>query len=412
MNILRLEIINNKAIRCFLLDADGKNIEVAGDTGTGKTTAISTLWDIFTKGKDCLTHGESKGIQRVAIGDEKTTYYMAERITTPSKSKVNAWKMLGEKKLPMDIKDFEAMISKLSINPHKITQMKPAELIKTLLAAADSDIDLEVLDAQIDAAETDRLVAGRAAKASKPVEVPDKTEPVSVSELVAKRDAITEGNRKNMVLMGDLNKLRDEQTAELEAYEKAKLDLAEMASRTKARQERVDKGSAWAEKVVLPSTDDLDEQIAGAEETNALAAVYTQAVKDLENYDLLQLVHKEADDAVKSLRGQKKEALDTIRWPLEGIAVDDGEIAYNGVLLENLGESEQMLVTAAIALGDIEKHEIKVVRLDGIESLSKKDYGTMRDLFNERGVQVLSTRVSRNNDVEDGEITITEGVYK
>lgn len=411
MRILSLEIMNQKAIRCFQLDANGKNIEVAGDTSTGKTTAISALWDILSKGKDTLTHGEAKGVVRVAIGDEQATHYIAERTTTPSKSTVTISKMLGAKALPMDIKDFEAMISKLSVNPHKITDMKPAARIKALLAAADCDIDLDALDAQIDEAEQDRLLAGRSAKASKPVEVPDPTEAVSVSGLIAERDIIVEKNQKNTDNLHRLDKIKEEQAEDLADLEKAREQVALIESGIADRKESIDKGNAWAAKTELIPVCDLDEQIANAEETNQLAAVYTQAVKDHENYVLLQSMHKESDDTVKVLREQKKEALNAIQWPLEGLCVEDGTITYHGVLLENLGESEQMLVTAAIALGDIEKHEIKVVRMDGIESMSKVDYEALRDLFNERGVQVLSTRVSRG-EVDEGEIVITEGVYE
>jgi len=410
MNILSLEIVNNKAIKCFRLDADGKNIEVSGDTGTGKTTAISALWDILSKGKDILTHGESKGTLRVAIGDEKATYYVAERNTTPSKSTVTISKMLGAKALPMDLKDFEAMISKLSVNPHKIAQMRPAERIKTLLAAADCDVDLDALDSQIEDAEQERLLAGRAAKASKPVEVPEKIEPVSVSELIAKRDAVVEKNTKNKTLLRELDELRAVQADGLREIKELEAQIVRARIEAATRQERIDKGNAWAKKTHLVPTDDLDEQIASSEKINALAAVYAQAVQDSENHDLLQSVRKEADDTVKALREKKKEALNSIKWPLDGISIDDGQITYNDVLLENLGESEQMLVTAAIALGDIEKHEIKVCRMDGVESMSKADYTALRDMFNNRGVQILSTRVSRG-DVEEGEITIEDGCY-
>lgn len=411
MHILSLEIINQKAIKCFQLDADGKNIEISGETGTGKTTAISALWDILSKGKDVLKHGEKKGVVRVAIGDEKATYYIAERETTPSKSTVTISKMLGQKALPMDMKDFEAMISKLSVNPHKITQMKPTERVKALLAAADCDIDLDALDAQIAEAEQDRLLAGRAAKASKPVEVPAEAHPVSVSALIAERDEIQERNRK---VKNGIAKLREyEEQFNALGAERAKLKerLAEVEESLTVTAQAIKKGSEWVMNNPEESTAELDKKIALAEETNKLAAVYEQAVKDHENHVMLQAMHKESDEQVKALQQSRKDALDSITWPLEGISIENGDIMYHGVLLENLGESEQMLVTSAIALGDIEKHDIKVVRLDGIESMSKKDYTALRNLFNGRGVQVLSTRVSRG-DVDEGEIVIEDGTYK
>lgn len=410
MRIIRLEIENQKAIKCFNLDANGNNIEIAGPAGTGKTTAINALWDILSRGKDVLTHGEKKGAVRVSIGDETGTHYIAERVTTPSKSTVTLYKMLGAKALPMDMKDFEAMLSKLSVNPHKIKDMKPTERIKTLLAAAECDIDLEALDAEIEEAEQDRLLAGRAANNSKPVEVPEKEEPVSVSELITKRDAVQEKNQKTRDVLHELDDLKDKQAADEEELGQLSLKVKQLQHDIELRKVRIDKGNEWEKTVDIVETTDLDQQIADAEQINKRAAIYEQAKKDLDNFNMLQAMKKEADDKVKELRESKKQALGSVQWPLDGIAIEDGEITYNGCLLDNLGESEQMLVTSAIARGDIEKHEFKVVRLDGIESMSPENYEQLKTMFNEIGVQVLSTRVSRG-DEEPNEIVITEGEY-
>jgi hypothetical protein len=154
----------------------------------------------------------------------------------------------------------------------------------------------------------------------------------------------------------------------------------------------------------------IDEQISSAEETNRKAAVYAAYQDGVKKYEELIDAHKEADRKVKELFAKRKAALDSAKWPIEGLTISDGDVYYNGILFDNLGESEQMLVTAAIALGDIEKHDIKIVRMDGVESMSKKDYETLRTLFNERGVQVLSTRVSRGG-IEQNEIEIVDGIY-
>ena len=410
MKIISIEIINQKKIRLFNAELDGGNLEVAGETGTGKTTAVSALWDIITKGGDTLTHGETKGHVRVKLGDGSDTYLVAERITTKKTSSITVQKFLGTKAIDVLPKDFEKMISSLSVNPHKIIDMKPTEKIKTLLRAADCDVDLDALDAEIEEAEKERLDAGRAADKSKPVEIPEKTEKVSISELVAQRDAIVAKNDKRKKNYAELDSLYERRGEVCDSIKELEEKLANMNDELSELSTRISGGEVWKKKNPLESTDELTAQIASAEETNERAAVYEQAVKHQADRELLLTIKKEADDKVKELRAQKKAALDAAHWPLDGLCVEDGVITYNGIILDNLGESEQMLVTAAIALGDIEKHPLKVVRIDGIESLSKKDYEKLREIFNGRGIQVLATRVSRNG-TEPGEIEIVDGVY-
>lgn len=411
MNIIQLDIVNQKTIKCFEKTLNGGNLEVAGDTGTGKTTAVSALWEVLKKGSDTLTHGELKGHIRVTIGDGSDTTYVAERVNTPKTSSINITKFVGKIPRAVSTKDFEQMLSGLSVNPHKIADMKPKERTQALLSAAELEIDLDALDEEIKAAEGERLYAKRAADDAKPGrDMPEKVEAVSVLELTMQRDEILSSNMKveNQCdlldrLVGERNELSDEIEA-LQVRLKLKQDsFTELT-------ERISKGTKWCEENQLQPTTDLDEQIASAEETNKQAALYQQAVEQHEKHNKLVDARQEADQKVKSLAAKRKAALDSAAWPLGGLCVNDGDVYYNDMLFDNLGESEQMLVTAAIALGDIEKHDIKIVRMDGIESMSQKDYETLRDLFNGRGVQVLSTRVSRNG-AEDNEIEIVEGTY-
>ena len=411
--ILEIVIENNKAVKCFNLKSNGQNIAIAGSTGQGKTTAASALWNIFTKGKDTVTHGEKSGTVRVKLGEEGSdNYVIAERKTTASgKSTFVLQRVRGGKKMEMTMDDFKSMISSLSINPHKIAGMKPTERIKTLMAAAKCDIDLDALDAEISEAEQERLLANRSAKASMPVMVPEKTEPISVSELITERDKINEENKKieEGVRRHDDNCARHDDIQD---------EIKELQRKMEALNEergllikKIETGSKWLEENPPQDTVELDNKIATAEETNAKASVYEQAVKDQAHHEELLDVAKKADEMVKTLRAQKKEALDNVQWPLDGIAIEDGEITYNGSLLENLGESEKMLVCAALALEDIRKHEVRVVRMDGVESMSIDDFNALTELFNGLGVQVISTRVSRDGSAEPGEIVITDGVY-
>lgn len=411
MYILDLEIENQKTIKCFKKTINGDNLEIAGDTGTGKTTAVSALWEVLEKGTDTLSHGASKGVIRVSIGDESDTVFVAERVNTPKTSKTTISKVIAGRPVPITTKDFDQMLSKLSVNPHRIAEMKPKERTIALLSAANVSIDVGALDAEIKALEDERLYAGRKAEDAKPFsKAPEKAEPVVISSLIAERDA---GQKRNEKIANakkeieNLCKANEDDAAEIDELNKK---IAQLSDAIAVRSTRIENGEKWLTENPTLSFVHIDEQLASAEETNRKAAVYATYQYGVKKYEELIDAHKEADRKVKERYAYRKQVLDSAKWPIEGLTISDGDVYYNGILFDNLGESEQMLVTAAIALGDIEKHDIKIVRMDGVESMSKKDYETLRTLFNERGVQVLSTRVSRGG-IEQNEIEIVDGIY-
>jgi len=429
MNILELEIVNNRKIKCFIKKLAGDNLEISGDTGQGKTTAISALWDILEKRADALTHGQKKGTIRIKLGDSER-FIVATREITPKTSTINIMDSDGK---GVSIADFKQMISDLSINPHQICQMKPKQRTETLLKAANlGDFDLIQADADIAKAEADRLNAYRTAESLKVGPEPEKVKPVSVSALVATKDEMEAVNAGNQKLRDQLDRLKTEKATieqtqkqiqtQLKTIEEEKKRLAirektlndSLSETTKQATEidqRIAKGADIVEKTKDLDTAAIRAEIANAESVNKRAAQHEAWKANNEKYEAAVGKHREADEQVKVLAAKRKEALDNAKWPLEGLEIIDGDILYNGCLFDNLGESETMLVCAALAISDIKAHKIKVVRMDRVESMSKADYEKLRELFNGEGIQVLSTRVSRG-DVEPNEIVIVDGEYK
>ena len=418
MRILRFEIKNDKAITSWIHDANGEHVAISGQTGTGKTTAASALWDIAEKSKDCLTHGEHKGHITVHLGDGKVDL-IATREFTPNSNTIKVERADGTK---VSAADFKAMISVLSENPHRIAEMKPLERVKTLLGAADlGDVDLMKMDEEIAGAERVRLDAGRRAEDFVPGLEPEKAELVDVSaiseELEANHihnDAIDHDQREigTIVEKGrlinvdiiqiderrvNLQKEMDGLTARVAELDTQKISLiADYKART-----------ATHDGLVPEDNTVLQEQLATATEVNEKATAHKQWKERKKQHNELLEQRECANESVKELREYKKDLLEGAKWPLEGLSIEDGEVMYNEALFDNLGQSEQMLVCAALAIKDILAHELHCVRMDGVESMSEKDFKTLQELFGDHGVQCISTRVARG-DVEDGELVITE----
>jgi len=418
MRILRFEIKNDKAITSWIHDANGEHVAISGQTGTGKTTAASALWEIAEKSKDCLTHGEHKGYITVHLGEGKVDL-IATREFTPNSNTIKVERADGTK---VSAADFKAMISVLSENPHKIAEMKPTERVKTLLGAADlGDVDLMKMDEEIAGAERVRLDAGRRAEDFVPGLEPEKAEPVDVSAISEELEAnhihndmidqdqreidaiVEEGQRINV----DIIQIDERRVNLLKELDGLAARVAELGTQHISLTTDYKARVAAHDGLTLEDNTELKAKLATATEVNEKAGAYKQWEARTKEYDDLKQQRACADETVKELREYKKELLDGAEWPLEGLSIEDGEVMYNEALFDNLGQSEQMLVCAALAIKDILAHELHCVRMDGVESMSEKDFKTLQELFGDHGVQCISTRVARG-DVEDGELVITE----
>lgn len=431
MRITQINIKNSGAIACFNMELNGENLEISGDTGTGKTTAISALFDIIKKRSDILRHGEKKSKISVTLSDGTRTIY-AERRTTKSSSPVVLTAIDGDgKKSDISIADFKNMISELSVNPHKIMDLTPKSQTETLLKSAKISIDLDSIDQRIATAEDARLAAHRKSELLNPGEKPEEIEEVNVLDLLATRDELQLTNADNdkkrdllnsiendlqnksndipdqEIVISNLNIEFDAVKEKIIAANKGLLKLQDEQTELK---DRIKNGRVIVEAIKDEDVSEITLKIDNAQETNKKATAYTVWIK--KNKEHIESVsdHKSICDNVKELQETRKSALDSAEWPIPGLSVSDGQVIYNDCLLSNLGESEQMLVCAALAIEDIKASPIKVVRIDGVESMSKRDFIELQTLFSDEGIQVLSTRVSRG-DVEPQEIVITNGKY-
>ena len=414
--VLEMQLENNKAVKCFNLKSDGKNIQISGDAGEGKTTAASTLWSIIKKGPDTVTHGEKKCVIRLKIGDPSDTenYIHAERKTTKSgKSEVTLQHVRGEKRMDMTMNEFKSMVSGFSENPQDIANMGPTELVATLTKAAKLSIDLDATDASIVEAETNRLNAKRDADRTNPGDEPEKAESVSVTELVMEKDEIDAKNVKINDAFGRLIVMNGEQAEAVTMLEEAQNAVDELKKAMEARKIKIDIAEKWKETAKLTDTDGLVSQISNAEGINERANAHQVWSDKNEEHKRHEKSRTDADDKVKELRDEKKEALDKAEWPLEGLCVDDGKVMYNDAEFINLGMSDRFKICVALTAEIIERDEsMKVIRMDGIESMSVKDFDEAVAICDAKGIQIISTRVARNGDAEPGEIVIKDGVIK
>ena len=416
MKILKLEIQNYRRISALELNLDGKNFAVAGGTGQGKTTVISSLWEALKKVGDPVKHGEDKGKIRITLGDGETEVF----VTRGFKGASAPLTVLTSKGETVSAAEFAEWFCELGSNPHKIMDMKPTEQAAALLSAVvlPEGVDLDALDAGRLFQTERRLTLHRLGHeaAGRVGEEPEKVDPVDIVPLIAEERAGQEVNDQRAE--ADRLATHAEETAESwvgdvdrkrAALEVAKRELAE--SEKSLGSARKESGDLVEKYNKLPDEVDLAEVRARLTEAHNLNA----GAVDWDNWSSRELAcqeirrdWKKADDEVKRLDREKAEALNSAEWPLDELDIVDGVVTFRETPLDQCGHSEIMLVCGALAAASISRHKLRVVRMDGVESMSRPDFEQLSNIFDHAGIQVLSSRVSRG-DVEDGEIEIVDG---
>lgn len=415
MKILSIEISNFKKIEALLLELDGNSLRVAGTTGQGKTTAISTLWDILETVGDPITHSKKgpgvKSQLRLVLGDAQKKIIAERTYTSGGSTSISIRSEDGKEKI--SAKEFKSWVSSLAMNPHKIMDMGPKEQTETLLRAAriPDGVDLEVLDRDRTAAHEKREEARKeVARLKSSIGIkPRKVAPVEIQETLARLQE----------LQGDQAQSQAQEARLVSQVETLDQDIRILEERLQAanvkRAQAVTELTelrAWvAENVHPEEIAELQEKLSRAQEINEEARKYTEWVRENAKLEKAQADFSAHDALVKEKDRQKREALEAIQWPVPGCSIEGGIIHFRGVPLSQCGNSEQLLVCGALAAEQIGQAVVRVVRLDGVESMSAEDFAQLETLFKERGIQVLSSRVSRG-DLEDGEILIHEGTVR
>ena len=419
MKILQIEVSNYRLIKALLLDVDGKNMAVAGEAGQGKTTAISLLWESLKVVGDPVTHGEKKGSIKITLGDGNTKAFVTRQLTAKT-SPITIQTSEGD---TVSAKEFASWFCDLGDNPHRIMDMKPKEQAQALLKAVKlpDGVDLDKLDAERDIAAAERLDLKRdGERAAKALGAePEKTERVDLDELIKRQNEASESNAERVKADADLSfaeqnlaRLRELSIQKGNELKAAQTALDKAMSTEASQSLEVDKIKSDLE-VMAPAieTADIQQEIQDGNNSNTKADQWDSWNK--ENQALIKLRDEwhDKNDEVKGLDDAKKNALGAAIWPLDGLSVEDGAILFNGSQLAQCGHSEQMLVCGALAAETIKNHKLHVVRMDGIESMSQKDFKRLEKIFNDKGIQVLSSRVTRG-DIDDGEILIVDGAIE
>lgn len=254
-----------------------------------------------------------------------------------------------------------------------------------------------------------RLEIGRIAdqKAKFAREMPYYTDapeaPVSVSELLNRHQAILAKNGENQRLRQRRAEL-EQQAASLKTqlgsiqqrYDEA---ISELAIASKAAEDLIDE-----------STAEIEDNIRNVERLNIKVRANLDKQKAEDDAKEFADQYTQLSIEIDKCRAAKTELLKGADLPLEGLAVEDGCLLYNGKHWDNMSGSDQLKVATAI----VRKLNPKCgfVLVDKLEQMDIDTLNEFGRWLESEGLQAIATRVSTGDEcsiiIEDGYVKSSE----
>jgi len=410
MKIKSVKVENIKSIKHLKFFVPDNYLEVVGKNGAGKSSVLDAIMMTFMGKRhfpvDPLRHGEVNGGTVIETSNPDLTVVLniidgKSTITVKGKDGGS----FKQSRLMEAVGDLSFDPLSLALKTHK----ERIDILKRMLPA-DYLAKMEEYDRKCSYFYNVRRDEGRKLKEmGKPEKVPE-IEQADVSKLVAEKDEIL---RYNMQIDSKIkereqaeNKIWkiDERVASIdEQIKKLELERSSLASEKAEILEAIKDADEIPEK---KSTDEIDEQLAQANETNRRYSLYQEYKRVLEKYSEQEDRVKEAESELEKYRTLKKELASSVEMPVKGLEVTDDKIFYNGVDFDGLATSERVRVAAKIGMSL--NSELKTIFVRDGSLLDEDSLKELKKFVNDNNYQLIVELVGEDTEcgivIVDGEM--------
>lgn len=426
--IIELQAENFKKLRAISIRPNGNLVQLTGRNGQGKTSVLDSIFFALKGQKALPLKPVRKGTERLKVVLELDECVVTRTLAADSTTSQLTIVMKGNHKRDKTPQEFlDQLYGALTFDPLAFVQMSIKEKIEELRRTANVDLDFEAME---EANAEDFKARGLVNKAMKELEarrngmetlegLPEKR--IDEQQIMARMNQAGEANRKAQELFAAKMKLGAAATqlgvrqTECESrinLLKEQLVEAEQALKDVARElkaankaffdapegEPVDVGALTAE---LQSAQRTNQAI---DKRDAKAALQDEIdAKKKESYSYTDRIDRRME--------QKREALESAKIPVEGLTFDERQVLYKGIPVENLGEGEQIRISAEIGMAANPKLRVMCIRHG--EALDEDGLKILADMAEAHDFQIWMARVDSSGKVgivlEDGMIAGSNG---
>lgn len=413
VKISALQLENVKRVRAVQLVPykDGLTV-IGGRNGQGKTSVLDAI--AYALGGETFRPSQvqnAEGINPATIRVEldnglvvtRSGKNCALKVTDPSGARSGQRLLDGfVEKLALDLPKFMGQSSREKASAILRTlgiEDRLADIAQREKAAYDSRRDASV--------RLDQAAWAARAMPEYP-EAPD--EPVSVAELMAE---LAENDAHNAIIAQARQEIERARDA-IASNDASRKMLMEQIDGLRQRIAALDEDSNRLKAVIGDNEEmaaeepydgqDIRDRIAQAGDVNAKVKANADKQAAMERAMELKAEHDRLDKQLEGIRDERRQLLSSVRMPLDGLTVEDGELVYNGQRWDCMATSEQLVVAVSIC------HAINpkcgFVLLDRLEAFDVTQLGKFDEWLKQHGLQAICTRVSTGDEctivIEDG----------
>jgi recombinational DNA repair ATPase RecF len=422
MKIISLTAENIKRIKAVSLKPDGKSVVIGGDNGQGKSSVLdSILFAIGGKDVICdkpIRKGEKRGEIVIELNDLTVTRRFTEGGTSLVVKNKNGEAQVSPQML------LDKLTGDLSFDPLEFSRMDAKAQRDTLARLA--GLDLDAITAEYQKAFNERTEANRlpaaikANLAGKAIQPGLPEEEVSADDLLKKLEEIQAHNFKCTQAQTEAERLGRALSAANLAREDEAVAATSLQQQLKAVQKALEVKTQQATQVEAAYEEQLRKAAAAVKQDEApvkselsnLTAKNT-AIRQNKFITEKQRDLKKAEEKAAALTKQLEKILDRkekmvneAKYPLEGLAADEGEVYYNKIPLKQASDAEQIRISTAIGMAL--NPQLRVMLIKSGCFLDSKSLAELHKLAAENDVQLWIERVGDGKEVsvviEDGSV--------
>lgn len=398
MKIVKLQAQNIKNLKAIEITPDGNVIQLTGKNGAGKSAILDAIYSGLTGTKidDVVRHGETKGEVEINLGD-----YIIRRVYKNDNDRLEITNPAGLKYAsPQTMLD--KLIGKLTFDPLSFKDMKPLrqrELLMNMVGLDFTDLDKKYKEVYDSRTLVNRDIEVLKARIGGWVDNPaQETDEISltaqtehIQALQDKREKFLEAKTRKQEVEETIKKIQHE-------IEKLQMQLSKMQTEANSivipaevTQETIDKEMA--------KISEIDNENAKRRETLSMR----DKVKELKDNETLTSLKT---TSLENLLIEKKNRINTAQFPIAGLGVDDENVIFNDIPLQNLSTGQQIRVSTAIAMAL--NPQVKIILIREGSLLDKDGLKVVFDMAQEKDYQVWVESVANEKGVgifiEDGQI--------
>lgn len=409
VKISSLELENVKRIKAVqVVPTENGLTIIGGNNGQGKTSVLDAI--AWALGGD--RYRPSAPTRDGSVIPPRIRLELSNGLTVERSGKNSALKVSDPTGQRAGQQLLNSFVEELALNLPKFMNASGKEKADTLLKIIGVGDQLSALEQQEKLIYNQRHSIGQIAdqkrKYAKEMpfypDVPGK--PISAVELIQRQQAILAQNGENQRKRDQVERIKFQKASCAQVVQSLEEKLAE--ARRNLEQAAADLEIANMDAMDLQdeSTAQIEADLQNIEAINIKVRANCDREKAEQEAEGYAAQYDGLTADLEQIRRQKYDLLNGAQLPLEGLSVEDGELAYMGKKWDAMSGSDQLRVSTAIVRAI--NPRCGFVLLDKLEQMDLRTLQEFGTWLQAEGLQAIATRVSTGGEcqiiIEDGQV--------